>query len=958
MSTAPTPGSARSFGTIAFLNATGARLKWPSAATIVALLAALLVTTAVAGAQLNDGGDTGVLIVTDAAGNTQPLDGATIAGPVYISLDPRVDASEVRFYIGPERQDPYYQGADLSAPFNLVENDLGVAEPFDATSLGAGEQLFWVTYNDGGFWRNVRHVVNVVEVSAESTERTAPSEAPVSAGGQSAGEGVLLVTDASGATSSLDGATVSGQVAVFLDPAVSASAVRFYLGTERNRFTFVGPDYQAPFTFADASGAALDVSALAPGDYVMWATYNQDGAWRHVAHAFRAVGGVVSDPQPPVPTPTATPMPQPDRVTSAPSSERPAAAPPVAPTPTASPVPFTLNLPPDGPGVLLATDSSGRTVRLEGASLSGDVRVWLDPRVNALEVRFYVGDQRRSENLRSIDYSAPFNLAEVRGRSVSLSAETLEGVVFATYNDNGVWRHVRHDFTVTGSGNGAAVAPPPPEPTSLPTPTPTAIPIPTATPQPTTGSTPAPPVGGGSNGPSLDPAAEVLPGDIVVAPGAAGAGTVGDPASLRTTLASTSTAPGTTVWLRGGTYAGEFESRSDGTAASPIVFRSYPGENAVIDGDMAYSSTPTLSIEGDWQTWTDLEFTNSNTTRSLGTPGSVGRPTLLHILGRGTAIINNSIHDGGVCVGWWKTAYDSEIYGNLIYNCGWEGPDRAHGHALYIQNLDNGRKLLEQNLVSSTYGRSLLIYGSDQVHNIDVYGNVFAGGASLGQEAKSPVYLSGAVEDLNFVGNQIYTLQKEAVSFVDGGETMRFDNNYLMTTSNSLAAIWVRNSRYVNGSGNNIASDSVQIRVEAAGGFAQWDNNTYYGPDRYNPGDDLADWQNRTGLDANSTNRSDLPTRVVVAANRYDNDRGLVTIWNGSRASSVAVDVSGVLEVGDSYVVLGGEDLGGTPVMSGTYAGGSLSFPMTQRSVGAPIGGSRPPGWGSEFGAFAILPGS
>lgn len=43
-------------------------------------------------------------------------------------------------------------------------------------------------------------------------------------------------------------------------------------------------------------------------------------------------------------------------------------------------------------------------------------------------------------------------------------------------------------------------------------------------------------------------------------------------------------APGDVVWVRGGTYASDLSLKRSGTAALPIVFESYPGECAILDG--------------------------------------------------------------------------------------------------------------------------------------------------------------------------------------------------------------------------------------------------------------------------------------------------------------------------------------------------------------------------------------
>ena len=44
--------------------------------------------------------------------------------------------------------------------------------------------------------------------------------------------------------------------------------------------------------------------------------------------------------------------------------------------------------------------------------------------------------------------------------------------------------------------------------------------------------------------------------------------------------------PGDVVWVRGGTYAADLVVRRSGASASPIVFESYPGECAVLDGSV------------------------------------------------------------------------------------------------------------------------------------------------------------------------------------------------------------------------------------------------------------------------------------------------------------------------------------------------------------------------------------
>ena len=441
--------------------------------------------------------------------------------------------------------------------------------------------------------------------------------------------------------------------------------------------------------------------------------------------------------------------------------------------------------------------------------------------------------------------------------------------------------------------------------------------------------------------------------DIIVAPGASGAGTLADPASLVDTLESSALTPGTTVWLRGGTYdEGSFSSNSDGTSARPIVVRPYPDEHAVIDGNRIQEGGATVTINGDWQTWRDIEFTNSAPYRFL--IPSQHRPGNLSVHGRGVALINNEIHDGGTCLGWWKAAQDSFVYGNLIYNCGHQASDRGHGHGVYIQNNDGGRKTFEANLVGPTYGRAVHIYGSDRVHDVDMIDNVFAGGTSLASELRSPVYIAGDIQDFQFRSNHVYTLEREAVSVVEADQDVVLRDNWIMTRGSATAALWVRSGLPITGSGNHISSYFRQVQLEPGVTLGSWDDNTYHGQAVFSPGATLAGWRSVTGQDASSTVVSADPTLVEVLPNRYDADRGLVTIWNGQQSPSVAVDLGAILEAGDRFEIMSAQDLGGAPVVTGTYQGGTVSIPLTGGSVGAPIGGDAPEPWDAGFGSFVV----
>ena len=111
---------------------------------------------------------------------------------------------------------------------------------------------------------------------------------------------------------------------------------------------------------------------------------------------------------------------------------------------------------------------------------------------------------------------------------------------------------------------------------------------------------------------------------------ALGTGTITNPWSLQTALSGPAAVhAGDTIWLRGGTYSGIFNSYLNGTSAAPIIVRQYPGERAKLDGGAA--NTPTLlTVWGSYTWFWGFEITSSSTDRvSLQTgpsPTDLNRP--------------------------------------------------------------------------------------------------------------------------------------------------------------------------------------------------------------------------------------------------------------------------------------------------------------------------------------------
>jgi hypothetical protein len=121
---------------------------------------------------------------------------------------------------------------------------------------------------------------------------------------------------------------------------------------------------------------------------------------------------------------------------------------------------------------------------------------------------------------------------------------------------------------------------------------------------------------------------------------------------------------------------------------------------------------------------------------------------------------------------------------------------------------------------------------------------------------------------------------------------------------------------------------------------------------------DFASWKESTGFDGGSSYTEGLPdsAHAFVRPNRYESGRANIVVYNWPQHSSVAVDVSDVLNEGDSYEVHHVYDLFGEPVASGTYDGSSISLPMSGKTPPRPAGGwaDTPPTSGPEFNAFVL----
>ncbi len=467
----------------------------------------------------------------------------------------------------------------------------------------------------------------------------------------------------------------------------------------------------------------------------------------------------------------------------------------------------------------------------------------------------------------------------------------------------------------------------------------------------------------------------------------AGSGSISSPWDLQTALSQPATVqPGDTIWVRGGTYhaptSNGFSSYLNGTASSPIIVRNYNAERATMDG---FGTEFVLGVYGSYTWFWGLEIMDSNTKRTSTTPGSGAEPNAfgVAVYGPGNRFINLIVHDTAEGFSAYDQSPNSEFYGNLSYYNGWRGPDRNHGHGMYMQNA-SGTKLISDNIVGDNADEGLQVYGSG---NASIIGFTVTGNSLYNTSSwPSPNYQynlvlgGGSIQSGNTISNNysFFTLARN-YGFINLGQYSSGDN--LVAINNVFVGGYV--SVAVEGmagpvtfTGNRVYNTSASARLVTFGLFSGqttsgfvWDNNSYYGLDRFYAGiyngsstsggvsTTLPGWTSETGFDSHSTYADGTPTSnwIYVRPNKYEAKRANITIYNWTLSSTVAVDLSSVLTPGDTYVIQDAQNFYGPPVAGGTYSGGTIAIPMTGLTKATPVGFATPAHTAPQFGTFVVV---
>lgn len=422
-----------------------------------------------------------------------------------------------------------------------------------------------------------------------------------------------------------------------------------------------------------------------------------------------------------------------------------------------------------------------------------------------------------------------------------------------------------------------------------------------------------------------------------------GDGSRANPWLINTALKSSTVQPGDTVTIDGGTYVNPFNGQDHdafecnliGSSSRPIIVRAAPGQHVTLDGANSQQND-ILRITGSYVWVWGLEIYSSSPNRYSPSGGSF--PPVSEIqrgycvaVSQGTnpvgvKVINCIIHDGFGGFNAWSTT-GTELYGCVLYNNGWLASDKDHGHNIYIQNVAGSERATNGCIIWGAYENLVQAYGTQNTDDFTFDQNIsfmpIDGGFLVG----------GAVVSNN----------------------LKLTNNYFYSSTISSPLIDLGWNPYGRGlanatiTGNYIGGGELQFQKPISGDISG--NTIYYG---YMVGASSSDYPNNAWTTSKPTTN-----KIVVIPNKYEPGRANIAVYNWTHASSVQVDLSGVLTTGDQYTIIDAQNPSGI-VASGSYSG-PASISMNGLVVAQPVG----PGSGqgkatrthtpSEFGAFIVI---
>ena len=399
-----------------------------------------------------------------------------------------------------------------------------------------------------------------------------------------------------------------------------------------------------------------------------------------------------------------------------------------------------------------------------------------------------------------------------------------------------------------------------------------------------------------------------------------GDGSINSPWDLATALTHSSIKPGDTIYIHDGTYTGFYQSRLYGTVDSPIIIRPWHNDTVIIDGAAFLQGVmAVLDFGGQYTHLIGIKITNSASDHFEHVDTNDG----VYFIGPGNKLLNCIISgNSGNGIGFWSTAINAEVSGCIIYNNGAIGPNRGHGHGLYVQQGTEGNKIIRNNIIFSSFGKGIQVYGTGvPVHNTIIEDNIFFNAALAAGVHEQNIYIGSVNYTANnhIVRNNVFYASpgfpgtpasiKFGDAFTYNGEAS-FTGNYSVDSFLHITRRWdrmtARNNTYIARTGEEriVVGHDVYDYVTVK----DYDWNIYH---RGRIGENNASGfqaitlqaiQEYNGQELNSIYHDDLPKQTAVFLKPAGENRWHAAVFNWADAQSVNAAVPG-LKAGDSYAL-------------------------------------------------------
>lgn len=378
-----------------------------------------------------------------------------------------------------------------------------------------------------------------------------------------------------------------------------------------------------------------------------------------------------------------------------------------------------------------------------------------------------------------------------------------------------------------------------------------------------------------------------------------------------------------TVWVHGGIHTGPFHCTVYGSAGHPVIYRAQPGDLVILrvaNRTAVEVGNGDGSVDGRFTWWWgfQIEMLTFSTSQDWNT-GLDGSG--ISIVAENVKVINCYIHDfPGNGITAFNYANNAEIYGTIFLYNGRQVIVDGHAYGMYLHSGDVGQKLRRSaidNIIAFNWAYGIHGYTSNySVDSLYLVGNADYNNGHLwrGTSFEWSIVLgaSGYTSVGNTVRNNHFYFSEE----VHPASRHIFGQNPGGTDHLDL-----ENNMFSGGDFQINSAASATVK----GNWAYHTSPTGYSQSSY-PNNT---WRNSSGP---------LPSdSAFVRSNAYEPGRAHLILYNWDLSPSMSVNVSSVLSPGDSFVVKDPLNWNGPDVMRGKYSGGSITVPMTEKSVAANV---------------------